>query len=227
VSVPVEQGLDVGERGEAMHDLAAEFETDGVDVTPVGVATLNNAELALLADDILETMLLALAGVLVTLAVVYRFQHGSTLLGIATVVPIALVLGLVFGAMYLLAIPLTFVTALLVSITIGLGIDYNIHISDRFAQELEGGADPTSALYTAVTGTGGALLGSVLTSGAAFATLLLHTSPQIRSFGAIVVLALSLSFLLGVFVLPSLLYVWASRVRGADAPAVAEPTLDD
>ncbi|MEF8813578.1 MAG: MMPL family transporter [Halovenus sp.] len=227
VYVPVEQGLDVGERGEAMHALADEFEGNGVSATPVGLATINNAELALLADGILETMLIALAGVLVSLAVIYRFQHGSTLLGVATVIPIGLVLGLVFGAMYLVGIPLTFVTALLVSITIGLGIDYNIHISDRFAQELESGADPTEALYTAVTGTGGALLGSVLTSGAAFATLLLHTSPQIRSFGAIVVLALSLSFLLSVFVLPSLLYLWADRIREMDAPEVAEPTPDD
>jgi len=227
VSVPIEQGLDVGERGEAMHDLADEFEGDGVTATPVGVATVNNAELAILAGGILETMLIALVGVLVTLAVVYRFQHGSTLLGVATVIPIALVLGLVFGAMYLVGIPLTFVTALLVSITIGLGIDYNIHVSDRFAQELEGGADPTAALYTAATGTGGALLGSVLTSGAAFTTLLLHTSPQIRSFGAIVVVALSLSFLLSVFVLPSLLYVWAYRIREVDAPGVAEPTPED
>ncbi|TYL38018.1 RND transporter [Natronococcus pandeyae] len=218
VHVPVQQGLDVGEQGDAMHDIADEME-DGsaASVTPVGVATLNNAELAVLADDIMETMLIALAGVLVALAAIYRFERDSALLGALTVVPIALVVGLVIGSMSLFGVPLTFVTALLMSITIGLGIDYNIHVSDRFAQALERGADPATALYTAVTGTGGALLGSALTSGAAFATLLLHPGPQIRSFGAIVVLALALSFLLSVFVLPSLLYLWATRVAEWDA----------
>jgi predicted RND superfamily exporter protein len=126
-----------------------------------------------------------------------------------TVVPIVLVTGFVFGGMYLLGVPLTFITAFLVSITIGLGIDYNIHVSDRFMQELDGGAAPVDALYTTVRGTGGALLGSALTSCATFATLLVHPSAVFQSFGAIVVLSLFLSFLVSVFVLPSFLLCWA------------------
>jgi predicted RND superfamily exporter protein len=226
VYVPVEQGLDTGVQGEAMHELADEMVGDSeLSVTPVGFATLNNAELAVLADDILKTMLFALGAILLALTAVYRLERDSATLGALTVVPIVLVVGMVVGSMHLFGVPLTFVTALLMSITIGLGIDYNIHVSDRFVQELDRGTAPTPALYAAVTGTGGALLGSALTSGAAFATLLLHPSPQIRSFGAIVVLALGLSFLLSVFVLPSLLYLWASRIRGLDvsqgAPAGA------
>ena len=253
VQVPVQQGLDMGEEGDAMHEIAdaaeggltnageatgaAEDEREAFAVTPVGQATLNNAEISVLADDILKTMLIALGAVLATLTLVYWLTYGSALLGAITVVPIALVLGLVIGGMYLFGIPITFLTALLVSITIGLGIDYNIHVSDRFAQELERTGDPIDALYTAVTGTGGALLGSALTSSAAFSTLMLHFHAQFESFGAIVVLALALSFLLAVFVLPSFLYVWAGHVYDdsestAEAteplrqPAVAEETTD-
>lgn len=61
--------------------------------------------------------------------------------------------------MYLFGVPMTFVTAFLVSITIGLGIDYTIHISDRFAQVLEDDSHPATALYTTVQGTGGAHAG--------------------------------------------------------------------
>ena len=235
VYVPVEQTNEMADRSESMHGLADEMEAsadidsdDELAVTPVGFATLNNAELAVLADDILETMLLALAGVLLLLAGVYRFERGSATLGVTTVIPIVLVLGMVFGAMYLFDVPLTFLTALLMSITIGLGIDYNIHVSDRFAQELEDGRTTVDALLAATTGTGGALLGSALTSGAAFLTLMLHPSAQIESFGAIVVFALLSSFLLSVFVLPSLLYVWAERIRGVDAvdPVSAVPSDD-
>ena len=127
-------------------------------------------------------------------------------------------IGLVFGGMYLLSVPLTFITAFLVSITIGLGIDYNIHISDRYAQELDSGLSPVDALYTTVRGTGGALLGSALTSCAAFATLLLHPSAVFRSFGAIVVLALLLSFVVSVVVLPSFLLLWARRTQPVEQP---------
>ncbi len=226
--VPVEQTPDPGARGEAMHGLADTIAGEsGLTVTPVGTATVQNAEMTALAEGILQTMVIALGAVLVTLAAVFRLQYDSAVLGAVTVVPVALVLGLVFGGMYLLDVPLTLLTALLVSITIGLGIDYSIHVSDRFAQELERGRDTVEALGRAVTGTGGALLGSALTSSAAVGTLILHPHPQFESFGLIVVLALSLSFLVSVFVLPSLLYLWAERSRPQPAvDAGATPAAD-
>lgn len=216
MTVPVEQVPDPGDRGTAMHDLADAIEADSeLTVTPVGSATIQNAEMTALADGILETMVIALAAVLVTLAAAFRMQYNSLLLGVLTVIPIGLVVGMVFGGMYLFDVPLTLLTALLVSITIGLGIDYNIHISDRFIQEYERGATTLTALDRAVTGTGGALLGSALTSGAAVTTLVLHPHPQFESFGLIVALALGLSFLVSVFVLPSLLYFGTERLAVA------------
>ena len=210
--LPVEQGVGVDERGTAMHAIADEMADDervNLSVVPVDFATVSNAGLGEIADSILWTMLLAFGGVAVVLAGLYRLERNSATLGIVTVVPIVLVVGFVFGGMYLFGISLTFVTAFLVSITIGLGIDYNIHISDRFAQELADGQPPIEALRTTVRGTGGALFGSALTSGAAFATLLVHPSVVFRSFGGIVVLALVLSFVLSVLLLPSFLLPWA------------------
>jgi predicted RND superfamily exporter protein len=217
--VPVDQGLDVDDRGAAMHEMAAAIEGDtDLRVVPVDFATVSNAGLGEIADSILVTMLLAFGGVALVLGVMYRIEHGSLLLGAVTVVPIVLVVGLVFGGMYVFDVPLTFITAFLVSITIGLGIDYNIHVSDRFAQELDRGQAPVDALHTTVRGTGGALLGSALTSCAAFATLLVHPSAVFRSFGAIVVLALLLSFVVSVVVLPSFLLVWAKRALPVEQP---------
>ena len=211
VMVPAQTGFG-SERADEMHWIAGEAgETGEYDVIAVGAATIEVAETELIAIGIIETMLLAIFAVLVLLSIIYWLARGSALLGAVTVIPIALTLGFVFGSMALVGQPLTMLTALLVSITIGLGIDYNIHVSDRFAQELERGNDVETALSEAVTGTGGALLGSALTSGAAFALLALVPHPQFRSFGLIVALALALSFLLSVFLLPSLLRLWAIR----------------
>jgi predicted RND superfamily exporter protein len=209
--VPVRQGLDVDEQGAAMHAIADATAGDSdLRVVPVGFATVSNAGLGAIADGILQTMLLAFVGIALVLAGVYRIERDSALLGAITVVPIVLVVGLVFAGMWLFGVPLTFVTAFLVSITIGLGIDYNIHVSDRFAQELAG-ETPVDALYATVRGTGGALFGSALTSGAAFGTLLLHPSAVFSSFGFIVVVALVLSFVVSVLVFPSLLLWWGRR----------------
>ena len=207
--VPMEQGVDINERGAKVRAIANVIETDAADVVAVDFATVSNAGLGEIADSILWSMLLAFGGVAAVLAAMYRLERGTATLGIVTVVPIVLVVGFVFGGMYAVGIRLTFVTAFLVSITIGLGIDYNIHISDRFAQELAADRAPVDALTTTVRGTGGALFGSALTSSASFATLLLHPSVVFQSFGGIVVLALVLSFVLSVLLLPSLLLPWA------------------
>jgi predicted RND superfamily exporter protein len=96
----------------------------------------------------------------------------------------------------------------LMSLVIGLGVDYNIHIGDRFADELRDGKGTYEALSLAVTGTGGALLGSTLTSAGAFLTIMLVPSAQLQSFGAMVVTALVTSFVVSVVVLPSGLVLW-------------------
>ena len=214
IQVPASQEFG-SDRAIVMYGIADEIaDESGHDVTAVGAGTLNDAEMGEIAEGIIWTLLIAMIGVLLALALVYWIVHGTPILGAITVVPIALALGFVFGGMYLVGQPLTMVTALLVSITIGLGIDYNIHLSDRFCQELERGRDVPMALREAVTGTGGALLGSAVTSGGAFGLLVLVPEPQLTSFGVIVALALGVSFLLSVFVLPSLLYLWATRTPG-------------
>ena len=227
VRVPAQQEAG-SDRADVMYGIADEMDAESDDeVTAVGTGTLNHAEMGEITDGIVLTLLVAMLGVLLTLAVVYRFVHDSAALGAITVVPIVLALGLVFGGMYLFGQPLTMTTALLVGVTIGLGIDYNIHISDRFAQELERGQDAATALHEAVTGTGGALLGSAVTSGGAFSLLVLVPEPQLTSFGLITALALGVSFVLSVFVLPSLLWLWARHAvdgDAEDASAAATPT---
>jgi predicted RND superfamily exporter protein len=181
---------------------------DGVSAMAVGTGTLREVELSQTADSILQTLLVALAAVGVLLTLVYRLLTGSASLGTVTAVPIVLVSALVIGGMWLFEVPLTVLTALLLSLVIGIGIDYNIHISDRFVQERERGRSVQKALIEATTSTGGALLGSTLTSAGAFSALLLHPHPQLQNFGTLVVLAMTASFVVAVFVFPSMLSVW-------------------
>jgi len=221
VVVPIEPGATVSEQTDAMRDVAsaADGNGDAVSAIAVGAGTLTAAELSQVSDGILRTLILALAAVSALLTLVYRFVAGSATLGAVTAIPIVVVTALVVGGMWVFEVPLTLITALLLSLVIGLGIDYNIHISDRFAQELERGRTVPGALREATTGTGGALLGSTLTSVGAFSALLLHPHPQIQSFGTLVVLAMVTSFVVAVFVLPSLITVWARYFHTAPSSA--------
>ena len=195
----------------------------GVSATAAGSATLQEAGLSQTADSILMTLVLALGAVGVLLTLVYRLVAGSASLGAVTAVPVTLVTALVVGGMWLFEVPLTLLTALLLSLVIGVGIDYNIHVSDRFVHERERGRSVHDALVEATTGTGGALLGSTLTSAGAFSALLLHPHPQFQSFGTLVVLAMVTSFVVAVFVLPSMLALWARYgPASVDADAAAD-----
>ena len=189
-------------------DAASTMASDGGSATVIGSLALNATILDELTESILLTMVIALLAIVVTLSAVFRLMHGSATLGAVVSVPITLVVGMVIGGMALLDIPLTLLTALLMSLVIGLGVDYNIHIGDRFADELRDGKGTYEALSLAVTGTGGALLGSTLTSAGAFLTIMLVPSAQLQSFGAMVVTALVTSFVVSVVVLPSGLVLW-------------------
>ena len=209
VVVPVESDATITERAEGVRAIAAAGDGDVVSATAVGSGVLQEVQLSRTADSILETLVIALVAVSAILVVAYRLLAGSASLGAVTAVPIVLVSALVIGGMWLFDVPLTLLTALLLSLVIGVGIDYNIHVSDRFVQERERGRPIHEALVEATTGTGGALLGSTLTSAGAFSALLLHPNPQFENFGTLVVLAMVTSFVVAVFVLPSLLALWA------------------
>jgi predicted RND superfamily exporter protein len=233
-SVLVTLSLDAGysEASEVVPKLDAgadRMEGDGQrTATAAGTLAVNDSVLDEIIGGIVLTMVVALLAIAVALIAVFWSMHGSATLGAVVAVPITLVVGLVVGGMFLLGIPLTLLTALLMSMVIGLGIDYNIHIGDRFADELDAGKSPLEALDLAVTGTGGALLGSTLTSAGAFATIALVPHPQLQSFGSIVVIALVTSFAVSLLVLPSLLLLWSRYTDGAvNVTAETEPTPQD
>jgi len=140
-------------------------------------------------------------------------HRGSASLGVVTIVPVAFTLTWVLGTMALLNIPFNIVTGMITGLTIGLGVDYSLHISERFNQELTEAETVAGALHETVTGTGGALLSSAATTASGFAVLLVAILPFLQSFGLITALTIVFAFLASVFVLPSLLVVWARVVK--------------
>ena len=210
----------------ALEDGAAAMGADGDRAATVaGSFAVTESVLDAIRSGILLTMAVALAAIVAALAAVFRLMHGSATLGAVVAVPILFVVGFVVGGMYALSIPLNLLTALLMSLVIGVGVDYNIHLGDRFADELRAGRDPVPALRRSLTGTGGALLGSTLTSVGAFSTLLLVPDPGLQAFGGIVVLALGLALLTSVYVLPSALVLWCRYVGGVGT-VTGEPGPD-
>jgi predicted RND superfamily exporter protein len=163
-------------------------------------------------EDLLETviqgLIITLVAVFLFLSLAYRLTGNPASLGAVTLVPVALAVTWILGSMWLLEIPFNTLTGTITSLTVGLGIAYSIHISSRYELELRRQGDVWEAMYTTVTGTGGALLGSAATTVGGFGTLAFAILPILRQFGIITGLTIIYAFLASVFVLPSMLILW-------------------
>jgi predicted RND superfamily exporter protein len=111
-------------------------------------------------------------------------------------------------------------TATILAITIGLGVDYSVHVTHRFADEYDEQPTVEAALLRTVRGTGGALTGSMFTTVFGIGVLVLAVFPAIGNFGLLTALSVALSYLASLIVLPSVLVLWArydQRVNGGTA----------
>ena len=228
VVVPTKQDADPSTVTTTMRDAADDVESSSartLTATVTGNDIIFDVKSAQITQNLLQTLVVSLAAIAALLAVVSRSTSGSASRGVVTTLPIVLVLTFVAGSMWALGVPLTLFTTLMSSLAIGLGIDYSIHVSERYAEELDRSGDAFTALDRAVAGTGGALLGSTMTTAGAFGTMSLAILPQLRQLGLMVGLALVYSFVASVFVLPSLLVLW-TRWLGPDVDATTTRRAD-
>ncbi|WP_302080765.1 efflux RND transporter permease subunit [Salinibaculum rarum] len=216
--VTIDNGVDDDVVRDQMGWVADDADGEGVSVIATGDVIVNQITADQLAETALLSLVVALLSVFIVLAAAYRLTEGSASLGVVTIVPVAFTLTWVLGTMSLLDIPFNIVTGMITGLTIGLGVDYSLHISERFNQELTDAETVAAALHETVTGTGGALLSSAATTASGFVVLLVAILPFLQSFGLITALTIVFAFLASVFVLPSLLVVWV-RLVGRDPAA--------
>jgi predicted RND superfamily exporter protein len=211
-------------------DSAATTDTQQIaeDMRVSAVATGQIVVFTEVADVILESAItslsIALVGTAIFLLVIYRVIEGTATLGIANLVPVAATVALLAGTMRALGIPFNALTASILAITIGLGVDYSVHITQRYADERERHDLPTS-LDRTVRGTGGALLGSMLTTVSGIGVLALALFPAIGQFGVLTAISISYAFLTSVFLLPVTLAVWDVLVNGGSVGSLVDPRL--
>jgi len=145
----------------------------------------------------MQSLLITLLLSLIILISVFYMEGKSLILGFLSTLPVVLSAIWIMGTMALLAIPLTITTITVSSLAIGLGIDYSIHMVHRFIEEKDG--------EKVIRSTGSALLGSALTTIAAFALLSFSFLPPLRMFGIAVSIAIFYAFISAVFILPAIM----------------------
>ena len=199
--------------GNIQDDLELLSEEINEDITTYGDATaiatgmsqiqLNNTK-NLTSSQIISTGISILLAALV-LIITYR----NPTLGLITMIPISISIVWILGTMYYFGYILDIMTVMVTSITIGIGIDYAIHATQRFRLVADRTGDITEAVCETISHTGGALLIAALTTALAFGILVLAPIPPQQRFGIILSITIVYSFLTSVLFLPLFLARWA------------------
>jgi hypothetical protein len=156
----------------------------------------------LILDGQITSLGISLGIVILLPAAMFR----SFVIGLIGALPIAVTSVLNFGVMGILGIPLSSSTALISSIAVGIGIDYAIHMIERFKEYRAEYEDRRHAAILTMHHSGRAILHNAVVVAAGFAVLLFSVFPPNRQVGGLVALNMVASFLGTVTVLFLLLY---------------------
>ncbi len=146
-------------------------------------------------DLILKGQITSLLMSLVIVVVLLSFMFKSITAGLIGTVPILITAAISFGVMGLLGIPLSTTTALMSSISIGIGIDYAVHFIDRYRENMHLSKNMELSIQQTMHHSGRAIVFNAAVVIAGFLVLLFSVFPPNRELGFLVSLNMFTSFL--------------------------------
>jgi predicted RND superfamily exporter protein len=139
--------------------------------------------------------------------ILVAFILKSLRLGIHAIIPILATLLVLFGFMGLVRIPLDIATVLVGSVSIGIGVDYAIHMITHYNHEIKSGAGVKSSLEHAIRISGRAIVINVLSVALGFLVLTFSNLVPLQRFGLLVAVTMFTSGAAALTLMPAVLFV--------------------
>ncbi len=190
---------------EALTPIAESLSDDlgGTFVEVTGSALLREAALDATNRALLVSLPVALAACLLISSVFLRsFRYG-----LASIIPIVMVVAWLYAFMYFAGYSINLVTATIAAVSIGIGIDFAIHLIARYREELGRHGLRATAVHVAGEGTGLALVASAISSSIGFGILAFAPMPLFASYGLLTALMIIMALIATLAVLPSVLVI--------------------
>jgi len=173
----------------------------GSEVVLTGGPIVRQAEL----DGITRALQVSLPISVVLCLVIAGIFMRSVRLAVMSTIPIIMTVAWLYALMELLGYAINVVTATIGAVSIGVGIDYAIHFTMRYREELDRAASPGAAMRQAGEGTGMALVASATSSVVGFGILAFAPMPMFASYGFLTALMIVMALAASLLVLPALL----------------------
>ncbi len=189
-------------------------ENRNIRVSWTGAHAIATAEASTLRFDMESSFIVSL--ILVLLLFLFVYRRWITLLFVG--LPLVGGIQLTMGVASLTLKSLNLLTSAFAAILVGLGIDFGLHLYDRYQQERSFGREISSAMEIALVETGSAIWTGAFTTISAFAILFLSRVRGIMELAFIVSVGLLCALLCITFVLPSFLIWIDSRKKAYGYP---------
>ncbi len=157
-------------------------------------------------EAIITTIAVALAILILFFWVTLR----QPALALIAVGPIVLVLIWVLGTMAPFDIPYTLTTSIVTALSIGIGVDYTIHVIHRYREEFSRSRNPEQAAIQTLSNTGSALLGSALTTALGLGVLIFSPVLASAQFGVTAAITIVYALLVSTLLVPPAMTIWGA-----------------
>ena len=187
-----------------VEDIEKELEDAPLNVVVTGKSVLDVEMVKGLTSGRIQMTLLGLLLVLLVLTIVYR----NIAKAIVPVIPVALIVGMSSGIMYLLGIHFTPITSTLGALILGMGTEMSVMLMERYIEERLNGMNKFDAIVEAASKIGVPIFASGLTTVGGFSVLLTSNFVILKDFGLMTVINISLALLCTFIVLPPLIILF-------------------
>lgn len=153
-----------------------------------------------IASGQINSLIFAFLAILILLIIFVR----SLAAGLIGSFPLLFAVVCTFGVMGWTGIELNIVTALLSSISIGLGIDYTIHIIWRLKTEIKSGKSYQEAISISLKTTGRGITINAFSVIVGFSILFLSAFPLIQSFAFLIIMSLLFCLMCALILIPAI-----------------------
>ncbi|MCY4110679.1 MAG: efflux RND transporter permease subunit, partial [Chloroflexi bacterium] len=191
-------------------DLEDLWAGDDDDITATSESIISITVTDSITERQTEAIATTVAAALTVLAIFFYLTVRQPALAVVAVGPIVLVLICVLGTMALLGIPYSLITSIITALSIGIGVDYTIHVIHRYREEFARLRNPEEAAVRTLATTGSALLGSAMTT--ALGLGVLAASPLLASqqFGITAAITIAYSLIVSIVLVPPAMTVWGA-----------------
>ncbi len=197
-----------------VEDIEGETEREVIDfISDTAEETLENHETRVTGEMVLNRNVIenVTSGLAPMTALSFLLGFGFLTLALKSVRNSAVIIGsvavstvlMLTAAMYLLGIPWNPLTVTISAIILGIGIDYGVHIHERYKEEKTQGLNSVDAVKTSLSQKSRPVLASGITTLLGFGVLAISDFPVLANFGYAIILAMTFVIITTFTLLPA------------------------